>query len=100
MYSVLNIICLIMLCNTAFWLHIRMFHPRFTYFMNDCFLQWPTCQYPWMCTCPYAHMCEIYVKNIYLRVHVCLQMGVHIFEIFDYVCACMYVCVDVFVLIH
>ena len=75
--------------------------------MNDCFLQWPTCQYAWMCTCPYAHMCicqnahmcEIYVKNIYLRVNVCMQMGVHI-EIFDYVCACMYVCVDVFVLIH
>ena len=45
-----------------------------------------------MYICPYAHMCEMNVKNIRLSVHVCMQKR--------YLFVCVHICVEVFMLIH
>ena len=50
-----------------------------------------------MLTC--ARICEKSVKNIRSSVHVCMKMGVYI-TLFVCVCAYMYICVEVFMLIH
>ena len=44
-----------------------------------------------------AHMCEMNIKDIYLCVHVYMQMGIYI-TLFAYVnvCTYMYTCVEVF----
>ena len=49
-----------------------------------------------MYICPYAHMCEKNVKNIRLSVHVCMQKR----YLFVCVHKCIYICVEVFMLIH
>ena len=67
--------------------------------MNDYLLEWPLCQYVWMCIYPYAQMCEMNIKDISPSVHVYIQMGVYI-TLFACVCAYMYICVEVFMLIH
>ena len=42
-----------------------------------------------MCIYPYAHMCEMNVKDIRSSVHVYMQMGVYI-TLFACMCAYMY----------
>ena len=66
--------------------------------MNDYLFDWPSCQNVWMFIYPYAHMCEMNIKDICPSVHVYIKMGVYI-TLFAYVCAYMYICVEVFMLI-
>ena len=77
--------------------------------MNDCLnglhVSMYGCAYIHMHTCTYVHMhtcacmCEKNVKNNRPSVHAYMQIGVYI-TLFVCMCAYMYICVEVFMLIH